>query len=140
MEFRSACRPLWRFLGSVIVLAIGKFRLGLGKACGRPPVDPAHATVPNSAPTPAVSAMASGPQNVTRIAPTVTPAPPARAANPPRSLPFKQRVDHSKKPHAQTEFCCLGFRSAPDVRLTTEGWVRCFFTRSAPAVSGYGSG
>ena len=29
-------------------------------------VGPAHATVPNSAPTPAVSAMASAPQNVTR--------------------------------------------------------------------------
>jgi hypothetical protein len=39
----------------------------------------------HSAPTPAVSAIASAPQNVTRIAPTVTPAPPARAANPPRS-------------------------------------------------------
>src|SRR5450631_3007337 len=47
-------------------------------------VGPAHATVPNSAPTPAVNAMASAPQNVTRIAPTVIPAPPARAASPPR--------------------------------------------------------
>ena len=36
------------------------------------------------APTPAVTAMASAPQNVTRIAPTATPAPPARAARPPR--------------------------------------------------------
>jgi len=45
----------------------------------------AHAIAPNSNPTPAVSAMASAPQNVTRIAPIVTPAPPARAANPPRS-------------------------------------------------------
>src|ERR1039457_1319804 len=41
--------------------------------------------VPNNAPTPAVSAIARAPQNVTRIAPTNTPAPPARAANPPRS-------------------------------------------------------
>jgi hypothetical protein len=36
-----------------------------------------HATVPNSHPTPAVTAMASAPQNVTRSAPTATPAPPA---------------------------------------------------------------
>ena len=43
------------------------------------------AAVPNSAPTPAVSAMARAPQNVTRIAPSVMPAPPARAANAPRS-------------------------------------------------------
>lgn len=42
-------------------------------------------TVPNSAPTPAVTAIASAPQNVTRIAPAVTPAPPTRAAIPPRS-------------------------------------------------------
>lgn len=44
-----------------------------------------QATVPNSEPMPAVSAMASAPQNVTRMAPRITPAPPARAANPPRS-------------------------------------------------------
>ena len=39
----------------------------------------------NSHPTPAVTAMASAPQNVTRIAPIATLAPPARAAKPPRS-------------------------------------------------------
>jgi hypothetical protein len=50
-----------------------------------PPVGPAHGTVPNSDPTPAVNAPASAPQNVTRIAPIVTPAPPAYAANPPRN-------------------------------------------------------
>ena len=44
-----------------------------------------HTTVPKSAPTPAVSAMASAPQNVTRTAPLATPAPPTRAATPPRS-------------------------------------------------------
>ena len=49
------------------------------------PFCPAHAAVPNSHPTPAVRAIASAPQNVTRIAPIVTPAPPARAANPPRN-------------------------------------------------------
>src|ERR1035438_8855210 len=49
------------------------------------PVGTAQAIVPNSAPTPAVSAMARAPQNVTRIAPTATPAPPARAATPPKS-------------------------------------------------------
>jgi hypothetical protein len=42
-----------------------------------------HTTVPNSVPTPAVSAIASAPQNVTRIAPLVALAPPTKAANPP---------------------------------------------------------
>jgi hypothetical protein len=43
-----------------------------------------HTTAPNIHPMPAVIAMANPPQNVTRIAPIITPAPPARAANPPR--------------------------------------------------------
>src|SRR5579863_9110155 len=54
------------------------------------------AAVPNSAPTPAVSAMAKAPQNVTRIAPTVTPAPPARAANPPRSARNTSEVPETR--------------------------------------------
>jgi len=45
------------------------------------PFGPGHASVPNSEPTPAVSAMASAPQNVTRIAPNITAAPPARGAS-----------------------------------------------------------
>ena len=44
-----------------------------------------YTTVPKSAPTPAVIAIASAPQNVTRVAPAATPAPPTCAANPPRS-------------------------------------------------------
>lgn len=44
-----------------------------------------HTAVPNSAPTPAVTAIASAPQNVTRIAPAVMPAPPTLAATPPKS-------------------------------------------------------
>src|ERR1700686_3859907 len=48
-------------------------------------VGAAHTTVPNKAPTPAVSPIASAPQKVTRIAPTATPAPPAPAANAPKS-------------------------------------------------------
>ena len=40
--------------------------------------------MPNSDPTPAVTAIASAPQKVTRKAPTITPAPPARAVKPPR--------------------------------------------------------
>jgi hypothetical protein len=43
------------------------------------------AALPNSAPTPAVAAMARAPQNVTRIAPSRTFAPPARPASAPRS-------------------------------------------------------
>jgi hypothetical protein len=62
----------------------------------------AHATVPNSAPTPAVSAMASAPQNVTRIAPIVTPAPPARAANPPRRARNASEVPETRGIKAAT--------------------------------------
>src|SRR3954454_18850096 len=42
-----------------------------------------YTTVPNRAPTPAVSPMARAPQNVTRSAPTQVLAPPASAASPP---------------------------------------------------------
>jgi hypothetical protein len=38
-----------------------------------------HGTPTKSDPTPAVNAIASAPQNVTRTAPIITPAPPARA-------------------------------------------------------------
>jgi hypothetical protein len=53
---------------------------------------PHYVTTPNIRPTPAVSAMASAPQNVTLIAPTVIGAPPARAAIPPRKV-RKSRED-----------------------------------------------
>jgi Mg2+-importing ATPase len=43
----------------------------------------AHIIVPNKAPTPAVMPIASAPQNVTRVAPGIISAPPARAANAP---------------------------------------------------------
>ena len=46
---------------------------------------PAYTTVPNKTPTPAVIPMASAPQKVTRITLGMTLAPPARAANAPRS-------------------------------------------------------
>jgi hypothetical protein len=48
------------------------------------PFGPGHPSAPKIDPTPAVSAMASAPQNVTRIAPNITAAPPTRAASPPR--------------------------------------------------------
>ena len=60
------------------------------------PADLLYITVPNRVPTPAVTAMASAPQNVTRIAPTVTPAPPARAANPPRSARNANEVHETR--------------------------------------------
>lgn len=44
-----------------------------------------YAATPKSAPTPAVTAIASAPQNVTRIAPVLTSAPPTRAATPPKT-------------------------------------------------------
>src|ERR1035441_1367248 len=47
-------------------------------------LDIVHTTAPNSHPIAAVTAIARPPQNVTRIAPIITPAPPARAASAPR--------------------------------------------------------
>jgi len=52
--------------------------------------------MPNSDPTPAVTAIARAPQNVTRNAPTIIPAPPARAANPPRSARKTSEVTETK--------------------------------------------
>ena len=59
--------------------------IGFVSAADAPQPEAPVEAVPNSAPTPAVAAMASAPQNVTRSAPTTIPAPPARAANAPRS-------------------------------------------------------
>jgi len=55
-----------------------------------------HTATPNSAPTPAVTAIASAPQNVTRIAPAVTPAPPTRAAIPPRRARKNKEVPDTR--------------------------------------------
>jgi len=55
-----------------------------------------HGEIPNSAPTPAVTAIASAPQNVTRIAPPATLAPPARAAIPPSSARKNKDVPDTK--------------------------------------------
>ena len=51
---------------------------------------------PEERPDPAVIAMASAPQNVTRIAPTARPAPPTRAANPPKSARKNSEVPATK--------------------------------------------
>jgi hypothetical protein len=58
-----------------------RFRCYAGRCAG----GVANAIVPNKAPTPAVKPMAKAPQIVTRIAPTVTTAPPTLAANAPKS-------------------------------------------------------
>jgi mannan endo-1,4-beta-mannosidase len=55
-----------------------------------------HAAVPNSAPTPAVTAIARAPQKVTRIAPVATLAPPTRAAIPPRRARNNNDVPDTK--------------------------------------------
>src|ERR1019366_3864775 len=64
------------------------------RACFR--LSHSHTTVPNSHPTPEVIAMASAPQKVTRIAPLITLAPPACAANPPRSARNSSEVPDTK--------------------------------------------
>src|ERR1700687_3091154 len=83
---------------------------------------PAQATVPNSHPTPAVSAMASAPQNVTRIAPIVTPAPPARAANPPRRARNSSEVPETRgiKPAAGAMAVTRRGMAAPTAQLPAD--------------------
>jgi mannan endo-1,4-beta-mannosidase len=55
-----------------------------------------HTAVPNSAPTPAVTAIARAPQKVTRIAPVAMFAPPTRAATPPKSARKNSDVPATK--------------------------------------------
>src|SRR5664279_2439826 len=55
-----------------------------------------HAAIPKIFPTPAVSAIARAPQNVTRIAPRATAAPPTRAATPPRTARNTSEVPETK--------------------------------------------
>src|ERR1700680_448562 len=69
----------------------------------------AQATVPNSAPIPAVTPMAKALQNVTRITPVATFAPPTRAANPP-----KNARNNSEAPETQ------GIRFPSETNTTTK--------------------
>src|ERR1700737_132213 len=87
----------------------------------------AHGTVPNSDPTPAVSAMASAPQNVTRIAPIVTPAPPAYAANPPRSARNTSEVPETSGIKPATGAMAVTKRgiAAPTAKLPADVKAAC---------------
>src|SRR5580700_9552474 len=82
----------------------------------------AHATIPKSDPTPAVSAMANAPQNVTRIAPNITSAPPARAANPPRSARNTSEVPETRgiKPAAGAMAVTTRGMAAPTAKLPAD--------------------
>src|ERR1017187_2900897 len=65
--------------------------------------------------------MASAPQNVTRIAPTVSPAPPARAANPPRSARNNSEVPETRgiKPAAGTMAVTKRGMAAPNSKAAS---------------------
>src|ERR1035438_2790064 len=93
----------------------------------RSTVGTAQAIVPNSAPTPAVSAMARAPQNVTRIAPTVTPAPPARAATPPRSARNTSEVPETRgiSPALGVMAVTKRGRAAPTAKLPADAIAAC---------------
>jgi FtsP/CotA-like multicopper oxidase with cupredoxin domain len=67
-------------------------RNGPPKAAG----EPIQATVPNSAPTNAVNAIASAPQKRTRRAPAIRGAPPAPAASPPRKVRHSSELPTTK--------------------------------------------
>src|ERR1019366_4417383 len=84
-----------------------------------------HATVPNSHPTPEVIAMASAPQNVTRIAPAVTLAPPACAANPPRSARNAREVPATRgiRPASGAKAVTTRGMAAPTAKLAADAAV-----------------
>ena len=86
------------------------------------PIVSTHATVPNSHPTPEVIAMASAPQNVTRIAPAITLAPPARAASPPRSARNSSEVPDTRgiKPASGAMAVTKSGRTAPMAKLPAD--------------------
>ena len=86
-----------------------------------PPQAPV-AAVPNSAPTPAVSAMARAPQNVTRNAPSFTLAPPACAANPPSSARNNSEVPATRGIRAASGAMAATARgmAAPTAKLPAE--------------------
>jgi CRP-like cAMP-binding protein len=79
-------------------------------------------TAPNSAPTPAVMAIARAPQNETRHAPAMTPAPPARAATAPSEarnasdMPDTQGIN----PRAGANAVTARGRSAPTAKLAAD--------------------
>ena len=80
------------------------------------------AAVPNSAPTPAVSAMARAPQNVTRNAPSFTLAPPACAARPPRSARNNSEVPETRGIRVATGAMAVTARgmAAPTAKLAAD--------------------
>jgi hypothetical protein len=80
------------------------------------------AAVPNRAPTPAVSAMARAPQNVTRNAPSFTLAPPACAARPPRSARNNSEVPETRGIRVATGAMAVTARgmAAPTAKLAAD--------------------
>src|SRR4029453_538681 len=81
-----------------------------------------QANVPNSAPTPAVSPIASAPQNVTRTAPVVTGAPPTRAAIPPRIARNTSEIPETRRIRldAGTMAAANSGIAAPTAKLAAE--------------------
>src|SRR5678815_5531232 len=79
-------------------------------------------TVPKSDPTPAVIAMASAPQNVTRMAPFHTPAPPTPAAMPPRSARNRSDVPETSGINRATGVTTATSkgRAAPTAKLAAD--------------------
>jgi len=92
------------------------------EAFGVRAVGAAHATVPTTAPMPAVSAIAAAPQKVTRIAPIVTPAPPARAASPPRSARNSSEVPETIgiRPAVGARAVAMSGMAAPTPKLPAD--------------------
>jgi cobalamin biosynthesis Mg chelatase CobN len=74
----------------------------IGDAVGRGRGKHGHSVAPNKAPTPAVSAIASAPQKVTRATDLQTGEPPARAANAPNSARKNNELPETTQTRAVT--------------------------------------
>jgi hypothetical protein len=98
-------------------------------------------TAPNSAPTPAVIAIASAPQKVTRHAPIRTPAPPARAATAPNKARKKNAVAdiHGIRLCAGANVVTASGSAAPTAKLAADAsaaWTgRALWSSEMPSSS-----
>jgi hypothetical protein len=94
-----------------------------------------QATTPKSRPTPAVAAMASAPQNVTRTAPLTIPAPPTAAPSPPSTESATRVVTATTRVIwvAGTSAAMMSGMTAPTAKVaadTRAAWIGCAVTVS----------
>ncbi len=122
--------PQWNGL---LLAAVQTRRAARPGLCGkqRSTLDSVHlspqATAPNSAPTAAVTAIASAPQNVTRHAPISMSAPPTRAAMTPSDARNASDIPDTQKirPHYAANAATSSGKAAPTEKLAAEAKAAC---------------